>query len=83
MGNTKTFIVYGKYGAIGFEFAGSVIAGLFIGDYADANLGTGPFLMVLGVMVGIAAGTYRLVVTLGHLDARGKAASDDRENRSS
>ena len=83
MGNTKTLMVYGKYGAIGFEYAGSVIAGLFVGDYADAKFGTDPLLMLLGVVAGIAAGTYRLVVMLGNLDARGKSASDDRENRSS
>ena len=65
-------ITYGKYGALGFEFAGAIIAGLLIGNYADTQFGTAPLLMVIGVIVGMSGAIYRLIVVLQRLSAREK-----------
>jgi F0F1-type ATP synthase assembly protein I len=64
------FVTYGKYGALGFEFAGAIIAGLFIGNYADTRFGTAPLLMVIGVIFGMAGAIYRLIIVLQRLSAR-------------
>lgn len=73
----NSLLVYGRYGTLGFEFAGAVLAGIFVGRYADSYLGTEPWLMVLGAIGGIAGAIYRLIVVLQQLSRRGH---DDREN---
>ena len=70
-------LTYGRYGALGFEFAGAVLAGIFVGRYADSYLGTSPWLMALGAVGGMAAAIYRLIVVLQKISHRGH---DDREN---
>ena len=66
------FITYGRYGALGFEFAGAIVAGLLIGNYADTQFGTAPLLMVVGVVVGMSGAIYRLIIVLQRLSARDK-----------
>jgi F0F1-type ATP synthase assembly protein I len=70
-------LTYGRYGALGFEFAGAVLAGIFVGRYADKYLGTEPWLMVLGAIGGLAGAIYRLIMVLQQLSRRGQ---DDRED---
>ncbi len=70
-------LTYGRYGALGFEFAGAVLAGIFVGRYADSSLGTAPWLLILGAVAGMAGAIYRLIVVLQQLSHRGH---DDREN---
>lgn len=45
---------------VGLQFAGSIVLLLLVGQWADARLGTGPWLLITGVMVGAAAGFYSL-----------------------
>lgn len=73
----NSLLVYGRYGTLGFEFAGAVLAGIFVGRYADSYLGTEPWLMILGAIGGLAGAIYRLIVVLQQLSRRGH---DDREN---
>lgn len=57
------------------EFVGAVLAGALIGWYADAWLGTGPWLLILLLGLGIAAGfwnVYRL--------AKPKGPDEDSQN---
>ena len=77
MSKESALTTYGRYGALGFEFAGSIVAGLLIGNYADTTFGTAPLLMVLGVVVGMAGAVYRLIIVLQRLSAREK---DNRED---
>ena len=50
---------------IGIEFAFSVIAGLFLGDYIDGKLDTAfPFFTLLGLVCGVIAGLTLLLRTL-------------------
>jgi ATP synthase protein I len=58
----------GKYSALGLEMALSVVIGMGIGYYLDRWLGTGPWLMVVWIGLGFAAGVrslYRAAVRSG------------------
>jgi len=50
----------GKYSALGLELAISVIIGLAIGYYLDKWLGTGPWMTVIWLGFGFAAGVRSL-----------------------
>ena len=50
----------GKYSALGLELAISVILGLAIGYYLDKWLGTGPWMTVIWLGFGFAAGVRSL-----------------------
>ena len=50
----------GKYSALGLEMAISVVIGLAIGYYLDEWLGTGPWLTVVWLALGFAAGVRSL-----------------------
>lgn len=67
MACNSTLLTYGRYGALGFEFAGAVLAGIFLGRYLDSLWGTAPALLVLGAVGGMAGALYRLIVVLQHL----------------
>ncbi|MGH7966549.1 MAG: AtpZ/AtpI family protein [Candidatus Binatia bacterium] len=79
MPRENTLLAYGRYGALGFEFAGAVLAGIFVGRYADSALGTEPWLMILGAVGGMAGAIYRLIVVLERLSRRGQDHREDRE----
>ncbi len=50
----------GKYGALGLEMAISVVIGMAIGWWLDTKLGTAPWLMVVWIGFGFAAGIRSL-----------------------
>lgn len=58
----------GKYSALGLEMAISVVVGLAIGYYLDKWLGTSPWLTIVWIGLGFAAGVrslYRSAVQSG------------------
>jgi ATP synthase protein I len=58
----------GRYSALGLEMAISVVVGLGIGYYLDKWLGTAPWMMILWIAFGFAAGVrslYRAAVRAG------------------
>lgn len=46
----------GTYGTVGLDFAVAVTIGLLGGWWLDTKLGSTPWLMVLGLLFGVAAG---------------------------
>ncbi len=70
----------GKYSALGLELAIAVVIGLAIGYYLDKWLGTGPWMTVVWIGIGFAAGVrslYRAALRSGQeLD---KAEEDKRK----
>ncbi len=50
----------GRYGALGIEMSISVVIGMAIGWYLDRWLGTAPWLMVVWIGFGFAAGVRSL-----------------------
>jgi len=55
--NRKSGMAY----AAAFSLFASVVSGLIAGWLADRWLGTGPWLLVLGIVLGAAAGFYELI----------------------
>ncbi|HWP02419.1 MAG TPA: AtpZ/AtpI family protein [Gemmatimonadaceae bacterium] len=49
-----------QYAAAGFEFAASVLLGLLAGQWLDKKLGTAPLFLLIGVLLGMAAGFWNL-----------------------
>lgn len=64
MAKENPFVVYGRFAALGFEFAFSTVAGILVGRYLDGLFGTAPWLLVVGAMGGIAGAILILVSTL-------------------
>jgi ATP synthase protein I len=56
----ELFRELGKYSALGLEMAISVVIGLAIGYYLDKWLGTSPWLTIVWIGLGFAAGVRSL-----------------------
>lgn len=54
-------IRYGKYGAVAFEFSGTIAAGSTLGWLADYWFGTAPYGLVAGTLVAAVGGFVRLI----------------------
>ncbi len=63
----------GTYGTVGLELALSVIVGLLAGQWLDKKLGTAPWLMIIGLAYGIAAGTRALYRALQRANKEAEA----------
>jgi F0F1-type ATP synthase assembly protein I len=50
-----------RFLGVGFEFAGTVVAGVIAGSYLDDYLGTNPWLTLLLTVGAMAGAIYRLV----------------------
>lgn len=61
------FFRYAKYGAVAFEFLGSIAAGVFVGGALDAWLHTSPWLILTMMIAGTVIGFYRMVQILRQL----------------
>lgn len=57
--NRKSGIAY----AAAFSLFASVVAGLIVGWLLDRWLGTSPWLLVIGIVLGSAAGFYEFIRT--------------------
>ena len=52
---------------VGMVFGGAVVLGVVLGNYLDHKLGTSPWLVTSGVILGTAAGFAELFRALRHL----------------
>ncbi len=71
----------GEFAGIGLQFAASIIAFLFLGQWLDKRLGTGPWLLIIGVFVGAGASFYSIYRRLMAAQAREDAARAARRER--
>lgn len=53
-------MAFGIYGALGFQLVASILVGVFGGQWLDKKFGTEPWLMMLGLFLGVGAGFYNL-----------------------
>ena len=60
----SAFVRYAKYGAVGWEFLGSIAAGVLIGHGLDRYFGTDPYLVLTMTIAGTVIGFYRMVQIL-------------------
>lgn len=65
------FQTFGLFFGIGTQIVALVIGGLFGGQYLDDKLGTEPWLLLLGILLGCALGFYNMVRIL-NLRKKGK-----------
>ncbi len=61
---------WARFGAVGFEFAGTIVSCLLAGYYADAYIGTAPLFTLLLTVGGMAGALYRLLWMLKRSDDR-------------
>jgi F0F1-type ATP synthase assembly protein I len=54
----------GRFMAFGFEFAGTVVAGVISGYYLDKYVGTPPLFTLLLTLAGMGGALYRLLWNL-------------------
>jgi len=54
-------MTFGLYGAVGFQLAIAVIAGLFVGQWLDNHWQTTPWLTLVGLLIGSIGGFYNLI----------------------
>jgi F0F1-type ATP synthase assembly protein I len=47
-----------EYAGLGLQFAGAILLFLFTGRWLDEKLGTGPWLLMLGVFMGFGLSLY-------------------------
>lgn len=66
-----------RYAGVGFQFLAE--AGLLAGGgyWLDQRLGTRPFGIAVGAMLGVAYATYSMVRQLGRIEAKAAASEDD------
>lgn len=62
--NVKSGLAY----AAAFSLFGAVVGGLIVGWLLDRWLGTGPWLLVVGFLLGAAAGFYEFIRATSKLD---------------
>lgn len=63
-GNSSSWKALGELSSIGIALVVSTVLGLVGGYYADRWLGTGPWLTLVGLLFGIAAGFVGLFRSL-------------------
>ena len=75
----KTFNKYLRFSTVGLELGFSVLLGLFIGQYLDGLLDTEPWLLLLFLLLGAAAGFRRLYRLLKEVGSGSGEASEDKD----
>ena len=61
-------IRYGRYGAVAFEFSGTIGAGVVIGWLLDGWLRTAPYAVVICTLAAVVGGFIRLIEVLRRFD---------------
>jgi F0F1-type ATP synthase assembly protein I len=59
---------YARYGAVAFEFSGTIAAGCVIGWLLDRWFGTEPYLLVVSTLAAVIGGFIRLIAILRRFD---------------
>lgn len=70
---------WGLLAGIGPLLAAAVVVGYFLGVWLDRELGTSPWIMIAGVLLGAAAGFIEMVRLLERAGAGGARARRRRE----
>ena len=72
-GRGRDFRTFARVGSVGIELAVSTTIGFLGGRWLDGKLGTEPWLMLVGLLLGVAAGFKTL------LEIARKAQREDQE----
>jgi len=73
------FFSAAQYASLGLEMAVAILLGWWLGTKGDARFGTAPWLMLVGLLFGVAAGFRGLIRTAVQLQREhgDKSARDD------
>lgn len=71
----------GQASAVGLTFVVSILLGLGLGWWLDKKLGTAPWLLLIGILLGIVAGFHNLFRFSARLDRLGRQEAEERKNR--
>jgi F0F1-type ATP synthase assembly protein I len=61
---------WARFGAVGFEFAGTIVTCVVLGYYLDRRVGTAPLFTLLLTLGGMAGALYRLLWVLKRWESR-------------
>ncbi|HVM95496.1 MAG TPA: AtpZ/AtpI family protein [Candidatus Acidoferrales bacterium] len=70
--DNNSLVAAARYAAFGFEFAGSVVAGVVAGYYLDRYTGTSPLFLLIFTLGGMGGALYRLLWNLKQVDSQHK-----------
>jgi F0F1-type ATP synthase assembly protein I len=65
---------YGRYGALAFEFSGTIAGGVVVGWLLDDWLKTQPYALVVCTLLSVVGGFIRLIAILRRFDREERAA---------
>jgi len=68
--NQRPMQTIGMVGGLGFVIGLSVLLGAFAGRYLDQRWGTGPWITLVGTLLGTAVGFYEVVTVLKQLEGK-------------
>ncbi|MBY0123241.1 AtpZ/AtpI family protein [Bacillus sp. S/N-304-OC-R1] len=60
------YIAMGLMSAILSQLVGSVLIGIFIGRWLDRAAGTEPLFLIIGLLLGLTAGTFAMISLIKH-----------------
>jgi ATP synthase protein I len=69
-GNQVPMRTIGVAGGLGFVLGLSALLGAFAGRYLDQRWGTGPWITLVGTLLGTAVGFYQVVTVLKQLEGK-------------
>jgi ATP synthase protein I len=64
--NRNPFQAYVLMTAIVSQLVGSILFGIFLGGWLDKHWATGPIFLIIGLFIGLGAGTYAMVLSIRH-----------------
>jgi ATP synthase protein I len=64
--NRNPFQAMALMSAIVSQLVGSILIGIFAGRWVDQHWGTGPIFLIIGLFIGLASGTYAMIVSIRH-----------------
>lgn len=56
--------------AVAWEFLGTILAGALVGYFADRQLGSGPWGLIVCTLLGSTTGLYRMIVLLKQFERK-------------
>ncbi|TFD97000.1 MULTISPECIES: AtpZ/AtpI family protein [Jeotgalibacillus] len=65
----RPFHAMALYSAILSQLTGSILVGIFGGRWLDRQWNSEPLFLIIGLLLGLAAGIYAMLRTVNHFDS--------------